>query len=71
MTANQIVIWLVVNTYLAMQMYSVISRHEKNERICKIEKKTKNARMKRAKLLFLIVKCEFFLRLCHRRRRGC
>ena len=51
MTANQIVIWLVVNTYLAMQMYSVISRHEKNEKICEIEK-TKNARMKRGKLLF-------------------
>ena len=70
MTANQIVIWLVVNTYLAMQMYSVISRHEKNEKICKIEK-TKNARMKRAKLLFVIVKCDFFLRLCHCRRCGC
>ena len=43
MTANQIVIWLVVNTYLAMQMYSVISRHEKNEKICEIEKNEKRS----------------------------
>ena len=43
MTANQIAIWLVVNTYLVMQMYSVISRHGKKEKICEIEKNEKRS----------------------------
>ena len=43
MTANQIVIWLVVNTYLAMQMYSVISGHEMNEKICEMVKNEKRS----------------------------
>ena len=48
----------------------VISRRRKNENVSKMSK-MKNARAKRAKILFFIVKYANLWGFCCRRRRGC
>jgi len=49
----------------------VISRRGKNENACEMRQKLKNARAKRAKLLFFIVKYANLRRSCHCRCCGC
>ena len=64
-----------VNTVYADVVHTtakqVISRRGKNENVCEMCQKLKNARAKRAKLLFFIVKYANLRRSSRCRRRGC
>ena len=64
-----------VNTVYAHVVHTtakqVISSRGKNENVCEMCQKLKNARAKRAKLLFFIVKYANLRRSCHCCRRSC